>query len=256
MPEVHAENKYSKHFLSKVIARIDFPNLLSDECFSELALGTAIEENFPLRGKDQVENRSNLNVFKKEGEAPTISEDIITLIRKEFVDSAGKNRCFISRQYIILDYDQYESFERLQNDFIKLVSVINGKQSDVVMSRLGLRYINTFNPDVFKLQKSYFSSEVNSILGFNSFDSMSLSRVMTHVEYICDDIRLTAKLGRYNRNYPGAIQKNDFVLDYDAFIQGSYRLSDVFPQKLINAHTMIQTAFESHITDKLRVVMT
>ena len=78
---------------------------------------------------------------------------------------------------------------------------------------------------------------------------------MGRIEYINSDIRLNMNFGEFNRNYPGAIEKHDFVLDYDAFIQGNYKLSDVFPQKLDTAHNMIQDVFENSITDKLREVM-
>lgn len=255
MEELFSELKYKKHFLSKVICRIDFSDLLSETCFSELALGTAIESHFPIRGKDQIENVSNLNVVKTMGEAPTVSEDTFTLIRKEFIDKAGKNRCYISKQCIVLDYSKYLNFENLQSDLEKLISLISDKQNNTLVSRFGLRYINEYNPESIKLQKNHFSSAINSILDFDSYPIMVLSRAMGQLEYIQEDIRLVTRYGTYNRNYPGALQRNDFVLDYDSFVQGSYKLADLFPQKIANAHGMIQAAFESHITEKLRDIM-
>lgn len=246
---------YNKHFLSKVICRVDFGNPLPEELFSTLSLGEDIAQSFPIRGKDQIENASNINVIKKQGESPVVSEEITTFVRKEFVDSTGKNRCYMSRKYIILDYNNYDGFEALHADFMKLIDRIKIYNVDILMERFGLRYINTFNSDTFKIQKGYFSSEVNSFIGATNVDGMLLSRAMGHTEFINDDIRLNANFGKYNRNYPGILQKNDFVLDYDAFVQGTYKISEAFPQKLLKAHEMVQNIFESHITEKLRAVM-
>nr|MBQ4320565.1 TIGR04255 family protein [Clostridia bacterium] len=247
--------KYEKHFLSSVICRIDFESDLNNETLSNLAMSTEITDYFQIRGKDTVEEATNFNVVQKPGTDPQIFQEKVSFVRKEFINSSGKNKCSFSPKFLILEYGAYVSFEELKKHFMKIVQKIKSLSGDIQISRFGLRYINTFNVDSFRVFKSYFANEISGFVSLSAPTNTLLSRAMGKIEYINSDIRLNMNFGEFNRNYPGAIEKHDFVLDYDAFIQGNYKLSDAFPQKLEIAHNMIQDVFENSITDKLREVM-
>lgn len=255
MPMSTEQIKYGKNFLSNVICRIDFESDLESETIAQLSMSSEIIEYFPIRGKDVVEEGTNFNVIQKPGVEPQIFQEKVSLIRKEFIDSLGKNKCSISPKFLILEYTSYTSFEVLKMHFMQIIHKIRSLSGDVQISRFGLRYINTFNVDNTRIYKTFFNNEINGFVSLSAPENTSLSRAMGKIEYINSDIRLNMNFGEFNRNYPGVIQKHDFVLDYDAFIQGNYKLSDAFPQKIDTAHNMIQNAFEHSITDKLRELM-
>ena len=255
MPTSRETIKYENHFLSNVICRVDFESDLSNETISQLAMSTEITQSFPIRGKDSVEEGTNFNVVQKPGADPQIFQERVSFVRKEFINSLGKNKCSISPKFLILEYGAYVSFEELKNHLMQIIQKIKNLSGDIQISRFGLRYINTFNVDNIRIFKSYFANEISGFVSLSAPSNTLLSRAMGKIEYINSDVRLNMNFGEFNRNYPGAIQKHDFVLDYDAFIQGNYKLSDAFPQKLDVAHNMIQDVFENSITDKLRELM-
>lgn len=248
--------KYSSNYLSSVICRVDFAKPLSESVITQLAAGTEISTDFPIRGKDQVATAALINVSKSSPDAePVVSEEKSQIVMKQFHDLTGKNKCVLSPQNLVFEYSSYDSFESLQVHFMRVVEKIIGSGENTIVSRFGLRYINTFNSDNVRIQKGFFSDFVSAFVNLRSTDDIPLSRAMGHMEYLQDDIRLTFNYGKFNRNYPGILQKNDFVLDYDAVIQGTYDIADLFPSKLVSAHKMIQTTFENCITDKLRATM-
>lgn len=249
---------YKRNFLENVICRLDFKKELSDESFSLLAQGTEISKSFPIRGKDQIENTSNVNVVARKDAAPVVSAEKTTLVRKEFTDTTGKNKYCFSKKYVILAYEAYKNFENLKIDIENITTLIYKFDPDITITRFGLRYINKFDPDTIRIFKNYFSQDISCFIAPSSTkinEELSLSRVIGHFEYISDDIRLNANIGAYNRNYPGVLQKQDIALDYDAVVQGPCKLSEVIPEKLLKAHDIIQATFEHHITNKLRSVM-
>lgn len=247
--------KYSKHYLSNVICRIDFSTLLSESILSELSMEKDIINYFPLKLKDIVEEETNFNLIDEPGSEPVLSKEKNSFIRKTFVDSEGANKFIFSPKYILLDYSNYSSFEMLRTHLETIVKKIILLSPEIVVTRFGLRYINTFNVDDMRIQKSFFSNILNEFVCVSSLENATLSRAMGHFEYVNNDIRLNFNFGEFNRNYPGILQKRDFVLDYDASVQMNYKLSDILSAKLNIAHTMIQEAFENSITDKLRDMM-
>lgn len=244
--------KYNKHFITSVICRVDFSDDLPDDVITELSVGTEIKTHFPMLAKDQIENTTGFNVVQKGNEDPIISRVTDTIVKKTFTDISGSNKCIFSKKSLALEYAAYNSFEELQKHFMTIVEKIVALYPNAKISRFGLRYINTYNCDLIRIQKNFFAKEINSLIGIQAAGNSNLSRAMGHIEYIRDEIRLSVNFGEFNRSYPGILQKHDFVLDYDAVIQGVYKLSDLIPAKLINAHELIQLAFEQNITDVLR----
>jgi uncharacterized protein (TIGR04255 family) len=58
----------------------------------------------------------------------------------------------------------------------------------------------------------------------------------------------------FNADYPAAIRKKSFILDYDAYYQGPQNLEDV-KHNIDIFHEAVQTLFEYSISDELRSLM-
>lgn len=250
--------KYQRNFLSNVICRVDFNSDLQSDSLNNLLINQSITNVFPIKDKDIVEKQTNYTLTQTQ-DMPQLMQENVSFIRKVFVSQCGKNKCNISPKFLILEYNDYSSFEKLKNDFLGIIQAIQNICGNIELSRFGLRYINVFNVDNIKIYKTFFSEKINEFVSLDSQDNgdntIEISRALGKIEYVQNDIRLNMVFGEFNRNYPGVIQKHDFVLDYDAFIQGLYKLSDIFPQKFEAAHDLIQQIFEQSITDRLRNIL-
>lgn len=250
--------KYKKHFLSSVICRIDFNEMLPAEVLNSIAKDSLIIKGFPIHGKDQVGKEKTINILgfaNGKSVDSSVSQNETSYIIKELRNETGENKFVFAPSFFVFEYKKYESFEELKQYFMKVVNNIGEKGRDININRFGLRYINIIDPDKTRILKSYFSNSINSFVNFELAEGLSLSRAIGRVEYLKEDIRLVVNYGEYNRSYPGTLLKHDFVLDYDASVQGVYNISDIFPSKLIAAHEMIQNVFEHSITDKFRKIM-
>ncbi len=243
---------YKNNFLTSVICRVDLEGVITDETIKGVLSNNEIMGLFPLIQKDIINYDRNFAINADEESLSTTKDTYVIHARS---DRSGKNKLFISKKHFLIDYGSYETFETTMSHFMKIVSTVLESSPDSRIRRFGLRYINVFNADESRIQKNYFSSTINGLVNIDNISGMEISRAIGSIEYVSEDIRLMMKYGDFNRNYPGVLEKHDFVLDYDAYIEGSYQFSEVFPQRLEKAHDMIQTAFEESITDKLRNAM-
>ena len=250
--------KYKNNFLASVICRVDFNEPLSTDVLNSIAKDSVINKKFPIRGKDQIGKEKTINIsgFSNGKSADSsVSQNEKTYVIKELRNETGENKFVFAPTFCVFEYRKYESFGELKQYFMQLVNNISEKDRNVNINRFGLRYVNIIDPDKTRIMKNYFNSSINTFVNFKLAEGLNLSRAMGKIEYLQEDIRLVVNFGEYNRSYPGILLKHDFVLDYDASIQGLYNISDVFPSKLTAAHAMIQNVFEHSITDKLRIIM-
>ena len=65
---------------------------------------------------------------------------------------------------------------------------------------------------------------------------------------------LKIQYGMNNPDYPALIRSKEFILDYDAFYEGSQDKESII-ENLERFHSKIEDMFEKSITDELRKVM-
>ena len=136
--------RYSKNFLTNVIARVDFPNPLPVQENLPSELIRLILKSFPIsEPKKLVETNIKFTPEKKfelEGE--------LSLTEWHYY---GKNRdklFVLTPMFLSITYYRYESFENLKSEFFSFVNqmfTLFGDKSQI--NRLGLRYINEINLD-------------------------------------------------------------------------------------------------------------
>ena len=78
---------------------------------------------------------------------------------------------------------------------------------------------------------------------------------MAMSEYLIEDMQLNFRFGMFNPQYPQIIRKNDYVLDYDCFIDEAITGYESIIDHITTGHDNIQRLFEDSITDQLRKVM-
>ncbi|OIR17274.1 hypothetical protein GALL_22950 [mine drainage metagenome] len=238
---------YKKNFLKQVIARVEFAQPLSD--LSDSSLLDAVKEiksRFPIAEQK--------TAFKQDVQ---ISDQNVTHSKSEFTEwnfhGADRDKSLtLSQHYLQILLTKYHSEDNFQQDLITPISHIIGTRPSTVISRTGIRFINVFDFDGinFNSVAAYFSDYIAAPLEKNK-DSMKCTRSFLINEYMEDDIKYRVQTGFFNPDYPAVIKKHHFAIDIDAYIDFPHSISDV-GQYFGKFHRIIQTSFESMITDKLR----
>jgi hypothetical protein len=244
---------YKLNPLKQVICRLDFKNILSDNIFNNPKLYSAILIDFKQKLADNIVNDHHFDI-NNTNNTVDIKSRVNEFVEKTYIDNEGYNRVIISQRCLLLIINKYENYEKIKNMLSHIIEVLRNDEK-LIVSRFGLRYINIFNKDNIRPLKLYFADCIGELLSVNTQGELKLSRSILFNEYINENIRLTAQYGKPNNNfYPGALNPldTDFTLDYDAYIQGDYFITDILNSILPKAHSMIQQRFELDITDKLR----
>lgn len=248
---------YKRNFLSSVLCRVDFFNSLADEQVQDNELHRIIMNYYPRKGMSEIVrlNHFKLNVSDK---ASDFTEDKQNLLQITFSSSVDRNTVRITNSSLLFEIKDYNKFSNLFSVYSDIVNYLYLKDS-VIVRRIGLRYINTFDRNNFRLFKSYFAPSIGFALEkriVDHDDSFVFTRSMHRAEYMIDDMQLLFNYGINNRAYPNEISDNsEFVLDYDCFKEAIIDKNEDALQTLRQAHANIQTLFEATITLQLRKIM-
>lgn len=248
---------YRNNFLSQVIVRIDFLEFIQ----SPLAFDESIEKEilrfFPRRGKDQIIRFNSLNVVFNQNNngLPNANGEIFEGIQREYSTMDGANKLVLTNKFITFEINKYNNFDEHKQWFQSILMAFWLKNR-VSASRTGIRYINIFDSSKLKLQKNFFAPEIAAFLKVTTkASSPCLIRSMHMAEYRIDDMTMNFRYGMFNPEYPNALKKNDFALDYDFFSNDIIDSADNIIQVLDKGHHEIQAMFEGSITPSLREVM-
>ncbi len=245
---------YKKNFLSEVIARVD---LISPIEIFEKSLPSditgIIRPLFPVPEPRKVidfplqvsSNGEQIKKTKKKAEH----------MEWRFHGKDEEKTLTITPASIFIQYRAYKTFEKLRDDFLRIVSVVFEKYKDAQGKRLGLRYINDV---VLKEDKplewgDYLNN--NLLCSFQFYKTSGIpSRIFNNIELNFDDFNLRYQFGMHNPDYPAPIKLKSFILDLDAYCQGFQDLDEI-KENLDKYHNKIQEIFESSITDELRNIL-
>lgn len=242
--------KYRTPFLKEVIVRLDFSSPV-----------TKLAKTIPQRLKEMVSPLFPISEPKEFiGKELIVTKDITKEKILEgtdwFFHSVDRQKTLIvSRDNVNISYKKYDSFDVLKQDFLPIVEELFGTYDDFEGKRLGLRYINEITlPENNVLDwTNYLDERLLTSLNFPQ-DPSKICRAFNNLELNYGDLIIRFQYGMFNADYPAAIRKKSFILDYDAYYQGPQNLEDV--KHNINIfHEAIQTLFEYSISDELRSLM-
>ena len=242
---------YSKTSLSQVIIRVDFLEFFDNSIIFESPIEKEILKSFPKKGMRQKIGFQAMRFFTDttgQRTEHTTQEGI----QQDYYDSDG-NKTIVSNKFIIFEVNHYKTFEITLDNFSPILKqIIDNKE--ITSMRTGIRYINIFNENSIKPQKNYFKSNIGSLFEANQKSSDCI-RTMAMSEYLIEDMQLNFRFGMFNPQYPQIIRKNDYVLDYDCFIDEAITGYESIIDHITTGHDNIQRLFEDSITDQLRKVM-
>ena len=217
---------YNKNYLKEVIVRVDFLQKFPDINKSlPIKFTREVNSIFPIAEPKNIIAR-NLQISQKD-----VKTDQFELKEWNFFSKDRSKKLTISEQSFFIIYYAYNTFENFQKDFIRTFSSYMDVFKTQQPSRLGLRYINNFlfkEPDPLDWAQ-YFNPHLLSSFQFYS-DKKAISQIFQSLELNLDSFNLRFQYGMPNPDYPAAIKKKLFVLDFDAYYKGLQEQNDILKQ--------------------------
>ncbi len=250
---------YDNTFLKQVIFRIDFAKPISSEKIFCESIVAAIQTAYPRIHKEEIIRFGQIKVDVKRGAvSDCISQDVSEGRQKTFISENQMNKLVLANNYIIFETNKYGSYESLRTAALVILSAIF-EIDDVVVARIGLRYINIFNsPDNAKITKTMFVPTIRATMNPKPLDLSDLYvpvRSITLTEYRYNDIRINYRSGILNQAFPARMKNDSYIIDVDCFVEGGISCKNDVYGFLEEGHAAIQSMFEKSITDDMRKIM-
>ena len=241
---------YKKPFLNKVIARVDY----------------TANYNLPQKGLPKKVSDEILRLFPISEPREVIAKQVhITdqgikgkQNKQHHLLFHGKSRektLCITPEFLYIEINKYETYEKLKDEFILIVDKLSGKE-DFSAKRFGLRYINriVLNDNSFFNWDEYLNPELLSMFNVSENNNL-LSRAFSNVvQQFNSGMLLNFQYGMHNPDFPSRIRQKLFILDYDAYFQGLISCDEV-KDHIDLAHESIENLYEKSITQNLRELM-
>ena len=246
MPEIC----YKKNYLKEVIAVINFAmpikalnkSILPDNILEILKARYPIPE--PTKAFSQE------IIFNVEDKTSQTNNHEF----QQFVyHSSNKEKTItINQNLITVSIKNYKNYDEFKLDVIEPIEEISKLEGEAYIIRTGLRYVNVFQNKTNKYNELIKKFNPMIISPFrNIVDEENLSRLINISEYTYDEIKCRVQSGIFNPDFPAKIKNREFVLDIDTFIDTPHIFFNI--ENLFDSlHNVIQSKFESSITDKLR----
>lgn len=248
--------RYRRHFLDKVIAKIDFAApVVLPKAGLPLALKEAIKKRFPVaEPKKQVVRTVGFKFEDKVG-ALKDQETEQETTQWWFWSTERHKHLRLTESDFILQFDRYTDYEELRTDFLAIADAMSAVWRGTEARRLGLRYIDRVEiPDGQPTNwEGYFRKEVLGIFALTT-NHAAISRAIHWLEFNYGDTALRFQYGMSNPDYPAPIRRRLFILDHDAYSTILLRFDELQPY-LDRFHEQVNESFESVITEKLREIM-
>lgn len=252
--------RYKKNYLTGVVFRINFSNILQLSGKNKEAgekFQKEIFDRFP-NVHFQFNNNINVQVDIQEGKSESKLEDgDLTWI---FTDEQNIKQVELNSKSLILAYRKgaYEGFKEFLDDVSSILNALRWYMP-FNLTFLGLRYINQIHEDVIddnNIQEYINKSLLNKVI-FELEDNEGFSQLFSRLDLSKDDYQLTFQYGFFNPEYPDTAAKKDFILDYDCKLTkiDSVNSQLEVEKELKKMNKIIYDKFKYSTTDKLRELM-
>jgi len=246
-------NKYEKPFLKSVIFRIDLaqPFRQSEELAADFH--KIIKEKFQNK-EEIIGTHFEATLGTGEKDKNIVRQRAVT--NYKFSDADGNHILLLEFEppNLNLLFNAYKNSDELK-EFVDLISTAANKvYGDIIIKRVGLRYINNIvlSGDAFQWAP-FIDSHLISILDFPP-EKRSISRGLGRIELVKDSYSVLFQFGMFNPEFPNPIARKEFILDYDCYTNEERSIADV-SKTVMALHEEVKRLFESSILDELRVIM-
>lgn len=247
---------YQKNQLIEVICQLRFPEILKIEAQEPFAFQDAIRAQYPQYGK-KVE-RPPVQLI--EGK-PAVAESVNNY---NFVSEDSRWKVSLTKSFIALSTHGYTRWE----DFAKRLDVVLAAfiqtYAPAYFTRVGLRYINAFNPKNLELEDMAWKDLIQpGYLGVMA-DEDAPERAFLKCEQniavaVPGGSRANIKCGpgtlrKTNNRTKETIEEKVFMLDLDVYMEGKTPMNHAVPALNV-VHGNAGSLFRGVITDTLHEAM-
>lgn len=218
------DTNFLKQYLEKVIIRIDFltsADFVGEEISTQL--NSVIMTTFPiLEPKETLKQEFQISSSL---EQQKIEQKNLRLKEWHYYDRYREKQLSITKDYFLIIYKKYESFQILKEHFDKILNVLFSLNPSIQFKRLGLRYINTLqgnkDKDIFNFKSLKLNKDLLSMFNIpKEDDKPKISRGFQVLEFNYSNFNLRFQYGMYNPDFPAPIRQKLFTLDFDAYYEG------------------------------------
>lgn len=252
--------RYNKNYLTGVIFRINFSNILQLSGKNKEAaekFQKEIFDKFP-NVHFQFNNNINVHIDIQESKLESKLEDgDLTWI---FTDEQNIKQVELNSKSLILAYRKgaYEGFEEFLDDVSLILSALRWYMP-FNLTFLGLRYINQIHEEVIddnNIHEYVNESLINNVI-FELEDNEGFSQSFSRLDLLKDDYHLTFQYGFFNPEYPNVAVKKDFILDYDCKLTKIDSVNSTLDveNELKKMNKIIYDKFKYSTTNKLKELM-
>lgn len=241
-------DQYKTNFLQNVIFRIDFfKDKLSIDDFDI----KKIKSRFSIFEPKTVKEKAFL-LKNDKGKEPSISEaSAIETKQYIFKKEDSSATLVITNQNLVFNYTEYKNFAELKNDVATILNAFFQNSSEII-SRIGLRYINYFEPKA--IGSISWESFINQkYIISNDFEAKELQSMSVWVGKKETDL-IKVQYGKHNPNLPNESLKDNFVIDIDVYttqIADDLKLENI----LSDWNQLAKDVFEKIITEEMRKIL-
>lgn len=240
----------SGNFLKNVILRVDFLGEInrSDPILENLK--KVLLNDFP---KFETKDLISLEMITDQTQRTTKEKRFKSFI---FQNKEINNSITLEPNAIVFDTKKYDTYKDFKEIVQKVFQNLEGENSSVKVSRIGLRYINQIivkegNPFEWTgLIKEPLICGRSFIEGING-----VSRLMGILESNTPDYFIRFQYGWFNSEYPNPIARKEFVLDYDCYSINEINFSSGLISQIDKFHEAIKELFKNSKFDELDKIL-
>lgn len=242
--------KYRKNYLTHVIFQLRFDPLRELESREMAEYGERIRTLLP---KVNLLQRMHLTATISPQEPPSMKTEKAQTAWRFQAEDESKTLTVAPDQFA-LEYVRYEDIDATERDFRALWSPFLHIYPVKVLDRVGLRYVNQIlllSGQALDWDGWLAEGIVAATLKTPEPAALQLARSMHVVVWKGDDYGVRCQFGINNSDFPNAITKREFILDYDCYTVGATEISEV-ERLLQDYNRTIEGLFERSIAQKLK----
>lgn len=245
--------KYKSNYLTNVVFQLRFSPILVIDSEGLAQFQQQIKDNFP-----QVKEGREIEIEAKMTPKQPMTSTVKSVKPRWTFFSEDKLKILsITSKEFTLEYRKHSDIEHTKQDFEFLWTRFNTIYGVKQLERAGLRYINQIvisSGDPVQWEGYIKDNLLKAILGIQGLENHSLARSMHTINWGHEDHRITFQFGIHNSDFPSAITKKEFILDYDCYSLGVVDASDAIGC-LSSYNEIIARLFEQSIESGLRELM-
>ncbi|RGF44212.1 TIGR04255 family protein [Ruminococcus sp. AF37-20] len=249
--------KYENCPLIEVVFQVNYPTILAIDSKEPADFQDRIRELYPIYDF-QTQEMGQVTVGLGQSQ-PTFSHSTTSKRFYSFVSTDGKWKVVLSRDMLVLSTVAYSHWEDMLSRVMIPINYFSEIYHPVYYSRVGLRYIDSFEKEKLGLSdspwKDLLKPHLLGSLSYTTQDYMQVKSASVISELCFDDVIVHSESGLGSVDHrDGNSPVEAFLLNCDYYSYGQFSKDDI-SKVADKLHTRSHIFFRDSIQDKLHHAM-